>query len=93
MDDADGKLDALVAHEHYERWKVLLHRMPLHRQVEGDLIRTEIIGDAEGPELFASATELFFERPHKLFDLDRDLFEALSDIYGIDPRQLASLGS
>jgi MtfA peptidase len=90
FDDADGKLDALMSHRHYERWRTLLHKLPIHHRFDGEFIHTEYIGDAEGPELFASATELFFERPHKLRDLDRELFDALVEIYAIDPRQLTT---
>lgn len=90
FDDADGKLDALRSHQHYERWRTLLHELPLHRRIDGDHIYTEVIGDVAGPELFASATELFFECPKKLFDLDASLFTTLVEIYGFDPRQLTT---
>ena len=89
FDDADGKLDALMAHPHYERWRVLLHQLPLSHRIEGNFIYTEVIGDVNGPELFASATELFFECPKKLFDLDGSLFTTLVEIYGFDPRQVS----
>ena len=49
---------------------------------------TSIIVDVEGPELFAAATELFFEAPRRLHRIDASLFEAMYAIYGVDPRML-----
>lgn len=86
FDHADGRFDALRSHEHFERWSARLHNMPLHSMRIGDRIRTDLIGDAEGPELFAVASELFFECPRKLYKLEPTLFEALVEIYGSDPR-------
>ena len=87
-DHADGELDALMKHEHFERWSALLRDLPLHRERRGDQIYTEVIGDTEGPELFASASELFFECPRRLNKLDAALFDALVEIYALDPRTL-----
>jgi MtfA peptidase len=88
LDDADGRTDALQDHEHYEKWSAFLHEFPLHHRVVGDYIVTSVVGDARGPELFASATELFFECPRKLRRFDADLFDELCTIYSIDPRSL-----
>jgi Mlc titration factor MtfA (ptsG expression regulator) len=88
FDHADGKLDALISHEHYDRWRAKLHQLPLGRRIEGWTEITEVIADVDGPELFASATELFFECPRKLHRIDGALFEAMCGIYGLDPRTL-----
>lgn len=88
FDDADGKMDTLQTHPHYDRWRAKLRELPLGDRIEDNMLVTELIGDVEGPELFASASELFFECPSKLRDLDAELFEELVAIYGFDPRQL-----
>ena len=88
FDHADGKLDALVSHQHSDRWRAKLHQLPLSTRVEGLMAITEVIGDVDGPELFSSATELFFECPRKLHRIDSDLFDTMREIYGLDPREL-----
>lgn len=89
FDHADGVFDALRSHEHFDRWVARLHKLPLHSQpIAGNRIRTELIGDAQGAELFAVASELFFECPRKLHKLDAALFDALVEIYGLDPRSI-----
>lgn len=71
----------LAQHERCEVWRHALRDMPLH----GGLI----IADVDGPELFAVASELFFERPMTLMRIDPALFFELVDIYKIDTRSLA----
>jgi MtfA peptidase len=71
----------LAHHERREHWRHSLRNMPLH----GGLV----IADVEGPELFAVASELFFERPMTLMRIDPELFFALVDIYKVDPRAFA----
>lgn len=88
FDHADGELDALVRHPHYDRWRARLRELPLDRRRVGRYLVTDIIGDVEGPELFANASTLFFECPRRLHGLDADLFAALVAIYAIDPRSL-----
>jgi MtfA peptidase len=88
FDHSDGRLDALQAHPHYDRWRARLRDLTLSERVVGNYEMVERIGDVDGPELFASATELFFECPRRLHRLDPSLFEALSEIYAIDPRTL-----
>lgn len=88
FDHADGELDALTSHEHFTRWSELLHAMPLYEYLDGDYRVIQLIGDTRGPELFAVASELFFECPRRLRELDKDLFDALSEIYALDPRTL-----
>ena len=70
----------LADHDRREHWRHALNDMPLH----GGLV----IADVEGPELFAVASELFFERPMTLMRIDPALFFALMDIYKFDPREL-----
>lgn len=88
FDHADGELDALMSHQHFARWSALLQSLPLHQRREGNRVFTEVIGDAAGPELFSSASELFFECPRRLYKLDAGLFDALVEIYAFDPRTL-----
>lgn len=71
----------LAQHERCEVWRHALRDMPLH----GGLI----IADVDGPELFAVASELFFERPMTLMRIDPELFFELVDIYKVDTRSLA----
>lgn len=89
IDHADGALDALQHHQHFARWVERLRKLPLHSERRGDFIYTEVIGDTDGPELFASASELFFECPRRLQQLDAALFDALVEIYALDPRMLS----
>jgi Mlc titration factor MtfA (ptsG expression regulator) len=86
FDHADGKLDSLMAHAHYDRWRARLHGLVLDKTRVGDYQLTETVADVEGPELFAVATELFFEAPRRLHKIDAELYEALYQIYGIDMR-------
>jgi len=71
----------LQQHERCDAWRQSLSGMPL----SGGLV----VADVEGPELFAVASELFFERPMTLMRIDPALFFALVDIYQLDPRELA----
>ena len=87
-DDADGEVDALVKHEHFERWSARLRDLELHSERRGNMLYIERVGNTEGPELFASASELFFECPRRLHKLDAALFDALVEIYALDPRTL-----
>jgi MtfA peptidase len=68
----------LAHHERCEAWRHALRGMPLHRGLA--------VADVEGPELFAVASELFFERPMTLMRIDPALFLALFEIYKFDPR-------
>ena len=70
----------LDQHERCEVWRHSLRDMPLHNGL--------VIADVEGPELFAVASELFFERPMTLMRIDPALFFELVDIYKIDTRTL-----
>lgn len=70
----------LAQHERSDRWRHALCAMPLH----GGLV----VADVDGPELFAVATELFFERPMTLMRIDPALFFALVEIYKLDTRAL-----
>ncbi len=78
LDHALGE-KLLAHHERCDVWRNALRDMPLHGGA--------IIADVEGPELFAVASELFFERPMTLMRIDPELFFALADIYKIDPRE------
>ena len=71
----------LAQHERCEAWRHALSGMPLARGL--------VIADVDGPELFAVASELFFERPMTLMRIDPALFFELVNIYKIDPRELA----
>ncbi|HEU4614158.1 MAG TPA: zinc-dependent peptidase [Kofleriaceae bacterium] len=71
----------LAQHERCEHWRSSLRDMPL----SGGLV----VADVDGPELFAVASELFFERPMTLMRIDPALFFELHAIYQIDPRAFA----
>jgi len=71
----------LEKHDRCEAWRHSLAGMPL----SGGLV----VADVEGPELFAVASELFFERPMTLMRIDPALFFELVDIYKIDTRTFA----
>ena len=86
----DHGLDLLQAHPERARWEAALHELPLHT-VETDTARlTQLVSDVTGAELFAVATELFFEVPHRLAGLAPSLFEELRAIYNLDPRTFAA---
>ena len=68
----------LDQHERCEHWRHALRGKPLHGGMA--------IADVDGPELFAVASELFFERPMTLMRIDPVLFFELVDIYKIDTR-------
>jgi hypothetical protein len=57
---------------------VSLRDLPLHGGM--------VVADVDGPELFAVASELFFERPMTLMRIDPELFYELQNIYKIDTR-------
>jgi hypothetical protein len=42
-------------------------------------------GATNHAEFFAVATEAFFEKPRELRDKKPDLYDLLSDFYGVDP--------
>ncbi|HEY5924546.1 MAG TPA: zinc-dependent peptidase [Kofleriaceae bacterium] len=71
----------LAQHERCEMWRHALGGMPLHGG--------QVIADVEGPELFAVASELYFERPMTLMRIDPELFFELAEIYKLDTRTLA----
>ncbi len=71
----------LAQHERCEHWRSSLRDMPL----SGGLV----VADVDGPELFAVASELFFERPMTLMRIDPALFFELHAIYQTDPRAFA----
>jgi MtfA peptidase len=68
----------LAHHERCDVWREALSGMPLHGGM--------VVADVEGPELFAVASELFFERPMTLMRIDPALFFELVGIYKIDTR-------
>jgi hypothetical protein len=70
----------LAQHERCEVWREALRGMPLHGGM--------VVADVDGPELFAVASELFFERPMTLMRIDPALFLELLGIYKIDTRAL-----
>lgn len=89
FDHGDGLLDALADHPRYPAWQAALRHLPLGQRVVGDAVHSRLVPDVEGPELFAVATELFFEHPHRLHKLDAELFEAMAALYQLDPRDFA----
>ena len=70
----------LAHHERCDVWRRALRDMPLHGG--------HVVADVDGPELFAVASELFFERPMTLMRIDPELFFELVEIYKIDTRSL-----
>jgi Mlc titration factor MtfA (ptsG expression regulator) len=88
FDHGDGLADALMDHPRFAAWQDTLRALPLER-FEGDRSDTSIVADVEGPELFAVATVLFFERPARLRRLDAELFDVLRELYQLDPHDFA----
>jgi hypothetical protein len=68
----------LAQHERCEHWRHSLRDLPLYGGM--------VVADVDGPELFAVASELFFERPMTLMRIDPELFYGLHGIYKIDTR-------
>lgn len=89
FDHSDGLLDALTDHPRYAAWQDALRHAPLAHGVRGDRHVTTVVADVEGPELFAVATEFFFERPERLRRLDPELFATMLALYQLDPRTFA----
>lgn len=69
----------LAQHERCDIWRDALRDFPLHKGL--------VVADVDGPELFAVASELFFERPMSLMRVDPALFFELVGIYQLDPRR------
>jgi MtfA peptidase len=81
---ADG-VPALLDPASAEAWQQLARReMALARRGQSVLSRYAATNPAE---LFAVATERFFERPERLADRHPELFEALAALYNLDPRR------
>jgi len=76
----------LTQHERADHWRHALDQFPLRRERQGNMMVTHVVPDVAGPELFAVASELFFERPMTILRLDPLLFEELERIYKQDPR-------
>jgi MtfA peptidase len=90
LDHSDGRCDALTDHPRYPAWQDSLRDLRLRTRPVGRRQVTSVIADVEGAELFAVATELFFEHPSRLLRLDPELFEVLRDFYQVDPRTFAT---
>lgn len=76
----------LSGHECADHWRRSLDQFPLRREREGQFMVTHVVPDVSGPELFAVASELFFERPMTVLRIDPLLFAELERIYRLDPR-------
>ncbi len=82
---ADGVPDGLGAHAiapWLEEMRTEMTRVKKHRSMLRDYAGTN------SAELFAVATEAFFERPRTMLRKDPDLYAALEQLYGLDPAQL-----
>jgi len=82
----DHGLSLLQAHADRVAWEKALARLPLHTSYTKTHAVTQIAGSVEGPELFATASEMFFEVPRKLMQVTPTLFDELRAIYNVDPR-------
>ena len=79
---ADGVPDSLGAYAiapWVEHMRPEMTRVKKHRSMLRDYAGTN------SAELFAVATEAFFERPHKMKHKEPELYEALAQLYGLDP--------
>jgi Mlc titration factor MtfA (ptsG expression regulator) len=74
FDHAESVDPAYLNHPHADLWRVRIRGLARGH-------------DVQGSELFAIATEQFFERPRALHRVAPDLFAALVEIYAIDPRE------
>lgn len=82
----DHGLSLLQTHADRAAWEKALANVPLHTRYTKTHAITRIAGSVEGPELFATASEMFFEVPRKLATLAPTLFDELRAIYNLDPR-------
>ncbi|MCB9780770.1 MAG: zinc-dependent peptidase [Alphaproteobacteria bacterium] len=90
LDLADGSFDgapALRASDHYRSWAHVLGEH-FARLQQGDPALLAVLrpyGGTEPPEMFAVATEAFFERPAALRRKAPELYAELQRFYGQDP--------
>ena len=82
----DHGLDLLQTHPERAAWEAALHELPLHTTYTKTHATVQLVADVTGSELFAVATELFFEVPRRLLAVAPTLFDELRGIYNIDPR-------
>lgn len=86
----DHGLDLLQRHAERPAWEKSLARLPLHTRYTKTHQITRYAGNLEGAELFAVASELFFEVPRKLVTVAPTLFDELRRIYNVDSRSFTS---
>ncbi|NOY89904.1 MAG: zinc-dependent peptidase [Deltaproteobacteria bacterium] len=65
-----------------EQMRPEMQRVKKHRSMLRDYAGTN------SAELFAVATEAFFERPRRMRDKEPELYAALEQLYGLDPARL-----
>ncbi|HYE59063.1 MAG TPA: zinc-dependent peptidase [Rhodothermales bacterium] len=80
----DG-VPSLVADASAEAWAALVRREMQRVRIGKSLLRSYAAHDAA--EFFAVSTEVFFERPFALARRHPELFEALTAMYALDPRE------
>ncbi|MFN0253895.1 MAG: zinc-dependent peptidase [Kofleriaceae bacterium] len=82
----DHGLELLQKHADRPAWEAALTKLPLVTLYMRTHTITHIAGSVEGPELFATSSEMFFEVPRRLATVAPSLFDELRAIYNIDPR-------
>lgn len=92
LDWLDGEVDGappLRSAEQYQQWHKVLERDAAQLRADLRAGRETLLADhaSDSPiELFAYATEAFFEQPHDLAHFHPDLFACLLSFYKTDPR-------
>lgn len=93
LDIGDGLFNGtpvLSSEEHRELWAaVCTDRYEALRRGEGTSVLRSY-GATSTAEFFAVAVEALFDRPHELGEADRELFDMLVDVLGVDPSKWSS---
>jgi Mlc titration factor MtfA (ptsG expression regulator) len=90
LDRNTGRFDGtpeLRARDDYRPWAMVLgnhfERLRADKRPERRVLRD--YAKTNEAEFFAVATEVFFEKPERMFEKTPDLYEELSRFYGFDP--------
>jgi len=91
LDQEDGRSDGtpvLSRTSSYAGWAEVFNKS--YKQLHDDLSKgrktlIDEYGATNPAEFFAVVTELFFEKPEKLYNKNSDLYDELKDFYNLDP--------
>ncbi len=97
LDQEDGVADGVPLFDHplrYGQWARILERdfeALVARSSRGRNTVLDAYGATNKAELFAVATETFFEKPHALRRRYPELYQLLLEFYGLEPAEWAAL--